>query len=1132
MELEKRNIEELAQSLNLASYTLNKEYLKDLNSYDVVPFIDMYHEVAYKETDNVIKLLKLSKVCYEKGEDVLQKLSTIFNSTFSKNVNLIILIDSLHEQPVDFYIGFSSFDTTLGKNINLLNSGIEGNFTGTQLAQTDDLNTLFSDILDNSNTIASVSCSSSLRDNTKTQEKDFIQGIEKFIDAMQGKTYTAMFIAQPVEELEYEQVKTGLEGTYSTLSQFEKTTINYNEGLSNAVMSSVSNSLNTSVAVANGTNTNITLSTTETDTNSNTLTNSNTNTQTLNKSNSIGVNSSLSNTFGESQSNSSTSSSSSNYADKENSILKGIGAATGAGLGSLLGPVGIATGLGVGGLIGDTFSSLLGNSKSNTTNNSNTDTNTLSTTKGLSTGINQSNTHGESSAIGKSYSQASGKSSSHAIGNAKGYGETQSKTDTRGESYTNATADTETFSSAKSLQFEKKNKSVMNLLENIDEQLKTIEKGKTYGLFKFGAYFMSSNEENAILSANTYKALMIGDEKENENRAVNIWNDTNKISLIKEYLAKGSHPIFNLPSHHNMHYDATTIINGLELPIHMGIPTKSVIGLPVVEHIRFGRSVESTNQIKSDNSINLGNIYHMGKDYTQKVDLDLQTLASHTFVTGTTGSGKSNTVYKILEEVNKKQVKFLVIESAKGEYKDIFGHHDDVEVYGTNPRYTKFLRINPFSFNDKIHVLEHIDRLVDIFNVCWPMYAAMPSILKDAVVKSYEEAGWDLVTSQNKFNIKIYPTFVDILDKITVVLHESEYSADNKGDYIGALSTRIKSLTNGLNGMIFTQDDIPFEDVINNNVIVDLSRVGSIETKSLIMGILVMKLSEHYLSYGKTNANLQHVTVLEEAHNLLKRVSTEQSSESSNLQGKSVEMLSNAISEMRTYGEGFIISDQSPSLLDMSVIRNTNTKIIMKSPDITDRELIGKSIGLDENQIIELSKLTTGVGAIYQNNWLEAVLCKISKFDDEYKEFEVVDDYDFNKFKDIKDNLIELIRTNNVENIGNYRELVLNSNLKVPLKIAYLELLSCTTNEKSLFLRKFIYELFDGRKAFNDTNYVDNIANWKKSFMQHTSPPLNKFGNNLSEYVIKNLLLEQLLHDPTYTDISNEICTVTKKGDE
>jgi len=112
----------------------------------------------------------------------------------------------------------------------------------------------------------------------------------------------------------------------------------------------------------------------------------------------------------------------------------------------------------------------------------------------------------------------------------------------------------------------------------------------------------------------------------------------------------------------------------------------------------------------------------------------------------------------------------------------------------------------------------------------------------------------------------------------------------------------------------------------------------------------------------------------------LKRTSTEQVSESGNLLGKSVEMIANAIAEMRTYGEGFIIADQSPGLLDMAVIRNTNTKIIMRLPDITDRELVGKSANLNEGQITELAKLSCGVAAVYQNEWIQPVLCKVERY--------------------------------------------------------------------------------------------------------------------------------------------------------
>ena len=186
-------------------------------------------------------------------------------------------------------------------------------------------------------------------------------------------------------------------------------------------------------------------------------------------------------------------------------------------------------------------------------------------------------------------------------------------------------------------------------------------------------------------------------------------------------------------------------------------------------------------------------------------------------------------------------------------------------------------------------------------------------------------------------------------------MEESQYSSDNKGDYKGALCTRLRSLTNGINSLVFTSDELAPQDLFDKNVIVDLSRVGSVETKSLIMGLMVMKLQEYRIASCKDmNVPLKHITVLEEAHNLLKRTSTEQSAESSNMMGKSVEMLTNAIAEMRTYGEGFIIADQAPGLLDMSVIRNTNTKIIMRLPEYSDRELVGRAVGLNDEQIVEL----------------------------------------------------------------------------------------------------------------------------------------------------------------------------------
>ena len=73
-----------------------------------------------------------------------------------------------------------------------------------------------------------------------------------------------------------------------------------------------------------------------------------------------------------------------------------------------------------------------------------------------------------------------------------------------------------------------------------------------------------------------------------------------------------------------------------------------------------------------------------------------------------------------------------------------------------------------------------------------------------------------------------------------------------KGDYIGALVTRVNSMTNGIYGQIFCDEfEVDNTTLFDESTIVDLSRVGSSETKSLIMGILILKLTEHRMA----NAN-------------------------------------------------------------------------------------------------------------------------------------------------------------------------------------------------------------------------------------------------------------------------------------
>ena len=228
-----------------------------------------------------------------------------------------------------------------------------------------------------------------------------------------------------------------------------------------------------------------------------------------------------------------------------------------------------------------------------------------------------------------------------------------------------------------------------------------------------------------------------------------------------------------------------TLISGKEMAIQMSLPRRSTSTVSVVETQAFGRKVQRldghASLVAEDRKLTLGNIRHLWENLPQTIQLSLDQLSSHVFISGSTGAGKSNTLYEMLTQISAAGVPFLVIEPAKGEYKHVFGHRPDVSVFGTNPAHSELLRINPFRFPEAIHVLEHVDRLVEIFNVCWPMYAAMPAVLKEAILQAYQACGWDLELSSNRYSNSLFPTFADLLVTLETVIEASAYSQELKG---------------------------------------------------------------------------------------------------------------------------------------------------------------------------------------------------------------------------------------------------------------------------------------------------------------------------------------------------------------
>lgn len=895
-----------SQALSLVDDVVLKNYLTRLSNLEIV---SLDNDISLNDTI----IFKVNKMVYEKDEYATDKFISIVSAMTYTKGSVFMIVDG-HKDHTDFYLGVKCEDSerTASSVAETFTNAMIGQFPGAQISDLS-IKRPGADRSEQEHLIhkmteaTTISMCSGIpaQKNSKGEYTNatFIQGIEKFAIAMQGKEYTAVILASSISQDKVTDIRFQYETISSALSIYESQQLNLtsNESLSTSISNTIGESITHGLSHTEGT------SSSHTHTTSHTTGSSDSHT------------SGISDTKGRNRS----------------------------------------------GGISFILSANAGTSKSKTKSESDTHS------------TNQSDTSSDSFTRGNSQSDTT--------------------SETKAKSTSKTSCETNTQGTSRSLTVNVKDKHIQEILKKIDKQLERISVCESSGLWAANAYFLSYETDRAIAEtgATIFRSIIQGEQSGVEFSAINTWYNDNPAYLsLSKYVCGLTHPQFvyhNSISEQSMVLTPTTMLSSKEVAIMMGLPRKSVPGFPVVEHITLGKEVVRLSNYENRKSFELGCIFDQGIDMpNNKVHLDVKSLTQHVFVTGSTGCGKSETVYKLIDSVRKANTKFLIIEPAKGEYKNVFGTE---HIFGTNPLISNLLRINPFRFTKGVHVLEHADRLIEIFNVCWPMYAAMPAVIKEAVLNSYEDCGWDLIKSKNKYSEEIFPTFSDLIWELETVIEASSYSEEVKSNYKGSLVTRVKSLANGINGEIFSGKEIGDDILFDENVIVDLSRIGSQETKALIMGVLIMRLNEYRANSGiEANSELRHVTILEEAHNILKRCSQEQSMEGSNVAGKSVEMISNAIAEMRTYGEGFIIVDQSPGAVDISAIRNTNTKIIMRLPEESDRKISGKSAAMKDNQIDEIAKLPTGVAVVYQNDWEEPVLCHINMYKGERLKYVFMED--------------------------------------------------------------------------------------------------------------------------------------------
>ncbi len=416
--------------------------------------------------------------------------------------------------------------------------------------------------------------------------------------------------------------------------------------------------------------------------------------------------------------------------------------------------------------------------------------------------------------------------------------------------------------------------------------------------------------------------------------------------------------------------------NGYSAHANLLFPTEleALCSLPGRDRIGFTRGVDAAFDLDHqgpDQGVSLGPVLDGRLPLSAELRIDPDDLARHALMVGLTGSGKSTTSRALLLQLHHRGIPFLVLEPAKAEYGALVSRIPGMLVLaaGALPDAGRLpLLLNPFAFPDGFPLQTHIDLLTTAFVASFGLVPPTPYLLESALVRVYEDRGWDLVTGTHPHGHEplSYPTLSDLLRTIDTVVDEAGYHHEITSNLRAALRTRIGNLCVGAKGaMLDTRVELPFEELLSSPAVVELERMGSDQEKALIMGLIVTRLYELRRVAGPAEGGgLRHLLVVEEAHRLLRRVS-ERSSEEGNMAHQAVESFVNLLAEVRAYGQGVLVVEQLPSKLAPDVAKHAALKLVHRLTPREDRDLVGDSMVLSDPQKQALAVLETGQAVVH-----------------------------------------------------------------------------------------------------------------------------------------------------------------------
>ncbi|MFC1675434.1 ATP-binding protein [Planctomycetota bacterium] len=386
--------------------------------------------------------------------------------------------------------------------------------------------------------------------------------------------------------------------------------------------------------------------------------------------------------------------------------------------------------------------------------------------------------------------------------------------------------------------------------------------------------------------------------------------------------------------------------------------------------ILIGDDLESknTDERKFSNLSNLSTLFNCAKPTNLESRLPLTTLTKHMFVAGVPGSGKTTAIYNMLVQLFRYGKPFLVIEPAKTEYrvlKTLQNHPNktikeiarQLRIYSPGNDMVSPFRFNPLFFPEGITLDEHISQILSCFEAAMPMGGPLQALIAEAVEEVYENR-----------NPGDFPQMTDLVEAAAKIMANKKYEGEIKSNLQAAIEVRLGMLTRRAMGRIFQcQSCIPsVKELLEYPTIIEMDYLSQDHACLLTLFLLSAIREQIKVDPNRRHKDLHHVTVIEEAHNIVGRTGSAKASEDiADPKAFAAQYISRMLAELRALGEGIIIADQLPSAVAPEVVKNTGTKLAHRLVSNEDRKDLGGAMLLGDTEIEEIARLKPGEAYFY-----------------------------------------------------------------------------------------------------------------------------------------------------------------------